>query len=233
LIQTLEAFDFPIKPALSNVRYVGPILDDPDWTAPWRNPWPADDRRPLVVASLSSTFQNQQDALQRIIAALGSLDVRGLVTLGPAMAGVAFDLPSNVLALPSVSHAQVFPHAATVLSHAGHGTVMRGLANGLPLLCLPMGRDQDDNAARVAAHGAGLRLKPSAKPQQIARAVQQLLDQPDYRRQAQRLGQLIAEDVAADRAVHELERAAIAPKVMPAQSHEMPVTPSPQPALQL
>jgi UDP:flavonoid glycosyltransferase YjiC (YdhE family) len=232
LIQTLEAFDFPIKPAPANVRYVGPTLDDPSWIAPWQNPWPAEDQRPLVVASLSSTFQNQQDALQRIIAALGSLDVRGLVTLGPAMADVVFNLPPNVKALPAVSHAQVFPHAAAVVSHAGHGTVMRGLAHGLPLLCLPMGRDQDDNAARVVAHGAGLRLKRSAKPQQIARAVQQLLDQPDHRWQAQRLGQLVSQDVAADRAVHELERVGIVPETRPVQAREMPIAASPQPALQ-
>ncbi|MFZ2358789.1 MAG: glycosyltransferase [Anaerolineae bacterium] len=232
LIQTLEAFDFPITPAPANVRYVGPTLDDPSWTEPWLNPWPAEDQRPLVVASLSSTFQNQQDILQRIMAALGSLDVRGLVTLGPAMADVVFDLPPNVIALPAVSHAQVFPHAAAVVSHAGHGTVMRGLAHGLPLLCLPMGRDQDDNAARVMAHGAGLRLKRSAKPQQIAQAVQQLLDRPDYRRQAQRLGQLIAQDVASDRAVLEMERVGVIPESRPVQARELPGTASPQPAFQ-
>ncbi len=231
LIQTLEAFDFPITPAPANVRYVGPTLDDPSWTEPWQNPWPAEDQRPLVVASLSSTFQNQQGLLQRIIAALGSLDVRGLVTLGPAMADVAFDLPANVIALPAVSHAQVFPHAAAVVSHAGHGTVMRGLAHGLPLLCLPMGRDQADNAARVVAHGAGLRLKSSAKPQQIGKAVQQLLDQPAYRRQAQRLGQLIAEDAARDKAIHELERVGLAPAGVPAQVLARSAATSPQPAL--
>lgn len=205
LIQTLEAFDFPIKPAPSNVRYVGPVLDDPEWIEPWHNPWPANDHRPLVVASLSSTFQNQQEALQRIVTALGTLDVRGIVTLGPAMAGATLDLPANVFALPAVSHAQLFPHAAAVVTHAGHGTVMRALAHGLPLVCLPMGRDQDDNAARIVAHGAGLRLKRSAKPRQIAQAVQQVLGGQSFRQQAQRLSQLIAQDVAADRAVRELE----------------------------
>lgn len=205
LIQTLEAFDFPIQPAPANVRYVGPVLDDPEWIEPWYNPWPADDHRPLVVASLSSTFQNQEETLQRIITALGTLDVRGIVTLGPAMAGVTFNLPPNVLALPGVSHAQLFPHAAAVVTHGGHGTVMRALAHGLPLICLPMGRDQADNAARVVVHGAGLRLKRSAKPHQIAQAVQQVLERPGFRHHAQHLGQLIANDVAAGRAVHELE----------------------------
>jgi MGT family glycosyltransferase len=205
LIQTSKAFDFPITPPPPNVRYVGPVLDDPDWTGAWQSPWPDADPRPLVVASLSSTFQDQRGALQRIITALGALPVRGLVTLGPAMAGERFEVPGNVAAVPTASHARVFPHAAAVVTHAGHGTVMRSLANGLPLLCLPMGRDQDDNAARVVARGAGLRLRPSAKPSRIADAVGRLLHEPGFRENAARLGQIIRDDVAADGAVKELE----------------------------
>lgn len=211
LIQTSEAFDFPISPPPPNVRYVGAVLDDPDWSAEWRSPWPETDGRPLVVASLSSTFQDQRDLLGRIVAALGALEVRGLVTLGPAMAGEQFDLPDNVVAVSSAPHARVFPHAAAVVTHAGHGTVMRALVHGLPLLCVPMGRDQDDNAARVVARGAGLRLRPSARPPRIAAAVRRLLDEPGFRASAQRLGRIIAADAAADRAVAELEALAGGP----------------------
>ena len=205
LMMTSEAFDFPLTPPPPNVRYVGPILDDPDWTGEWKSPWPDSDRRPLVVVSLSSTFQAQRDVLRRIIAALGTLDVHGLVTLGPAMAGERFELPPNVVAVPSAPHGRVFPRAAAVVTHAGHGTVMRALAHGLPLLCLPMGRDQDDNAARVFARGAGLRLSRSARPPRIAAAVRRLLEEPGFRASAGRLGRIIRDDVAADRAVEELE----------------------------
>jgi UDP:flavonoid glycosyltransferase YjiC (YdhE family) len=205
LIQTSRAFDFPITPPPSNVRYVGPVLDDPDWAGEWRSPWDEADARPLVVASLSSTFQDQRGPLQRIITALGTVEVRGLVTLGPAMAGAAFDVPANVVAVPSAPHAHVFPHAAAIVTHAGHGTVMRALAHGVPLLCLPMGRDQDDNAARVVARGAGLRLKPSAAAPRIAAAVRRLLSEPGFRAEASRLSRIIRDDVAADRAIKELE----------------------------
>jgi UDP:flavonoid glycosyltransferase YjiC (YdhE family) len=205
LIQTSEAFDFPITPPPPNVRYVGAVLDEPDWTGTWKNPWPEADPRPFVVASLSATFQDQRGVLQRIIAALGTLEVRGLVTLGPAMAGERFDLPPNVVAVPSAPHARLFPHAAALVTHAGHGTVMRALVHGVPLLCLPMGRDQDDNAARVFARGAGLRLRPSARPRRIAAAIRRLLGEPGFRARAERLGRIIADDAAADRGVAELE----------------------------
>ncbi len=205
LIQTSSAFDFPITPAPRNVRYVGPVLDDPDWTDAWQSPWPQSDARPLVVASLSTTFQDQRALLQRIVSALGRLPVRGLVTLGPAMAEQSFDVPPNVVTVRSSSHALVFPEASAVVTHAGHGTVMRALAHDLPILCLPMGRDQDDNAARVVAHGAGLRLRPSASTRRITAAVGRLLGDDALREGASRLGGVIRADVGGDGGVAALE----------------------------
>jgi len=217
LIQTSTAFDFPITPLPANTRYVGPVIDDPDWTTAdvdaWQAPWSTDDDRPLVVASLSSTFQNQGATLERIIRALGTLDVRGLVTHGRALDGAFENVPDNVRVVRSAPHGAVFPHAAAVITHAGHGTVIRALAHDLPVLCLPMGRDQDDNAARVVARGAGLRMKPTAAPERIAAAVRRLLGEPAYATGARRLGHVIRDDVAADHAVHALEAVGGVPAV--------------------
>ena len=53
----------------ANVRYVGPVLDDPTWAeTPWTAP-AGDD--PLVLVALSSTFQDHAGCLQRIVDALG------------------------------------------------------------------------------------------------------------------------------------------------------------------
>jgi UDP:flavonoid glycosyltransferase YjiC (YdhE family) len=109
---------------------------------------------------------------------------------------------------------------------------MRSLAHGLPLVCLPMGRDQADNAARVVYHGAGLRLKPTAKAPQIRAALQQVLHQPGYRQHAQRLGQMIVEDVAANRTVHELERVGLAADTRMVPARELPGALTAQPAFQ-
>jgi MGT family glycosyltransferase len=196
LIQTVRSFDFPIEPAPVNVRYTGPVLDDPDWTGNWDNPWEENDPRPLVVVSLSSTFQNQQKAIQQAINALGGLNVRGLVTLGPAIQPQEIHAPENVVVLTSAPHSQVFPHAQLVITHAGHGTVMRALSHGLPLICLPMGRDQNDNAAKVAYHGCGIQLSPKASPDKIRQAVQTILSTPLYREHVMQLQKAILD--AAD-----------------------------------
>ena len=54
--------------------------------------------------------------------------------------------------------------AAAFVTHAGHGSTLRPLMAGVPLLCLPMGRDQNDNAMRAAHRGAALNLSPDASP---------------------------------------------------------------------
>ncbi|MBK7408729.1 MAG: hypothetical protein IPJ40_12095 [Saprospirales bacterium] len=67
----------------------------------WTSPWADNDPRPLVVVSLSSTFQNQAQVIQHAIHALGGLDVRGLVTLGPAIDPNGLDVPENVVVMQS------------------------------------------------------------------------------------------------------------------------------------
>ncbi len=205
LIQTSIHFDFPARPLPTNVRYVGPVLDDPDWVKDWLDPWSQNDQRPLAVVSLSSTFQNQRETIQRCIDALGQLNIRGLVTAGPAMDGEKFTVPQNVKVISNGSHAQIFRFADIVITHAGHGTVMRALCHGVPLLCLPMGRDQDDNAAKVAYRKAGIRLGKKAGAVKIRDTVSAILRDKSFKDNAERLGQLIREEAEKNMAVEYLE----------------------------
>ncbi len=201
LIQTLSIFDFPLEPAPVNVRYTGPVLDDPDWTEIWTNPWTEDDLRPLVVISLSSTFQNQAQSIQNAIHALRGLEVRGLVTLGLAMKDIQLDVPENVVVVSSAPHSQVFPLADLVITHAGHGTIMRALANGLPLICLPMGRDQNDNALKVGFHKLGIHLSPKSGAEKIQKAVRKVLDDPSFKQNARNFQKYILEEDKLNSAV--------------------------------
>jgi MGT family glycosyltransferase len=202
LVLTSAEFDFPAElPA--NVRYVGPVLDDPVWAAaPWTAP--AGDE-PLVLVALSSTFQDQGDCLQRIIDALGTLPVRGLVTTGPALDPSRLTAPPNVEVVVAAPHSEVLASAAAVVTHGGHGTVVRALAADVPLVVLHHGRDQADNAARLTAREAGVTVKRTAKSAAIAKAVRTLLDDPSYRAGAARLGRSVRRDAAGGALVAELE----------------------------
>jgi UDP:flavonoid glycosyltransferase YjiC (YdhE family) len=80
----------------------------------------------------------------------------------------------------------------------------------LPLVCIPLGGDQTDNAARVVvARGAGVRLAGDATPAQIRWAIERVLAEPAFRAGALRLAGKLATEDAAERAARELEALAV------------------------
>ncbi len=202
LALTGQAFDFPAR-LPTNVRYVGPQLDDPSWAEPVD--LPADDGRPLVLVSMSTTFMDHVDQLQRVVTALGTLPVRGLVTTGPAIDPGVIRAPDNVMVVESAPHNQVMAVADAVVTHGGHGTVIKALIAGLPIVCMPTGRDQPDNAARIVHRGAGVRISKSASPSKVARAVETVIANPEFRSSAQRLGEQLRAEAESGAARREME----------------------------
>lgn len=210
LVLTSPAFDFTSPHVPSNVHWVGAQLDDPSWAETWRSPWPESDRRPLVLVGLSSTFQDQVPLLQRCVDALATLPVRGLVTLGPTVGQHEVRAAENVSVVASAPHAEILRAASLLVTHCGHGTTLKGLAAGVPLVCLPMGRDQSDNAARVVHRGAGVCLKPTASADAIRRAVGTVLGNDAYRDAARKLGALVRTNAGCSDPVEVLESLAAA-----------------------
>src|SRR5213079_2779040 len=94
---------------------------------------------------------------------------------GPAIDRSQMRLPANARAVSFVPHRAVLPQASLVVTHAGWQTVNAALADGVPLVCIPDGRDQPDNAARVVAAGAGVRVRRSAGPATLRRAIERAL----------------------------------------------------------
>jgi UDP:flavonoid glycosyltransferase YjiC (YdhE family) len=203
LVLTSKAFDFAITDSElpANVRHVGPQVSMPQER---NGRTRGRDQRPLVLASFSTTYQAQDELLRSVADALGTLPVRALVTTGPAVR-LDGELPANVEVSDWIPHDKVLPDSALLVTHAGMGTVMAGLAHGVPLLCLPMGRDQHGNAARVAHLGAGLVLSADADAEQIAEAAHTGLNDPTLKQNSERIASRIRQEIAADRAVIELE----------------------------
>lgn len=214
LLATSEAFDFPWTSRPDFVRYVGGRLTDPPWSGEWVSPWPASDSRPLVLVGFSTTFQDHAGVLQRVLDGLADLPVRVLLTCGDALTPSDVRAPSNAMVVQRAPHAKVMAEAAIVVTHGGHGTVIRALAAGLPLLVIPHGRDQVDNAARVVSRGAGLCLGADASEQDIRAAAWRLLAEPRFAAASARLGLIVRRDSASPALVEALESAALVPAVV-------------------
>jgi MGT family glycosyltransferase len=207
LIMTSPAFDFQARAWPANLRHVGMPMSPPE-PSRWRPPWPAEDRRPLVLASFSTAEQGQAEVLRRTLIALGTLPVRALVTLGPALSRKGFDAPPNVVVETFLPHEAVLPHASAIVSQCGHGTVMKALLCGVPLVCLPLVGDQPGIAARVEHAGAGLRLARGVSPRRIRRAIERVLADARYRQCARRLAMRLKTENGAATAADEIESAA-------------------------
>lgn len=163
--------------------YVGGISDpDPD-------PLPREvadligqEGPPLVVTSLSTTYMHQEDQLATAVAALDGL--RGVITVGSGLAADQLQAGEHVVVTRWAAHESLLSHADVVVTHAGHGTVMAALAAGVPLVCMPMGRDQHGNAEQVARLGAGICIEASADADQLRWAIDTVLQDRAYRANA-------------------------------------------------
>jgi UDP:flavonoid glycosyltransferase YjiC (YdhE family) len=93
-----------------------------------------------------------------------------------------------------------------VVLHAGHGTLVRALANGCSVVCVPAGGDMNENAARIDWAGLGIRIPPrwlGARTLQLA--VRRAL-RPAVKARVHGVAAWAAANDGAVRAAEELER---------------------------
>lgn len=206
---TARAFDFEPGTLPPGWSYCGPQLLDPAWS---NRPLPGRrGDRPLVVVAFSTTFQNHADVLQRVADALGRIDAEAIVTLGDGIAPGDISAPGNVTLVHSAPHSRLMPEADLVVTHGGHGTVIRALVEGKPMLLLPHGRDQHDNAVRVTERGAGLALSKTASADEIGAAIERLLGDRGFAEAARKLGAAVREEAERSTLVEDLEALAAPP----------------------
>jgi MGT family glycosyltransferase len=203
---TSEAFDFTPERRDPSVVYGGiPIPADEQLGLEWTPPWPGDGR-PAVLLSLSTTYMAQETLLQRLVDGLGLVDCHAVVTTGQGLRSRPLErVPDNVFVVESVPHGAVFEHVDLVISHGGHGTVVRALAAGVPVMVVPISRDQPDNAVRVVHHGAGVKVSKRSSPARFAAAVRAALADDAIGAGAQALATRMAPDLGAPRAIEALE----------------------------
>src|SRR4051812_28541305 len=166
----------------------------------------AADDRPLVYVTLGTVFSDVA-LLRTVIAALASLPVRVLATVGPQGDPAAVGpVPDNAAVERYVPQSELLSHCAVVVSHAGSGTFLGALAHGVPQLCLPQSADQFLNADSGAEAGAAITLEGDAATSDAVRsAVARLRDEASYRSAAERLAAEIASMPTADDAAADLE----------------------------
>ena len=215
LVATAQELDDPELPLPANVRFTGPIR--------WHEPGPpaaipsfAEDL-PLVHVSMGTVAPDEMTVpiLQSVLAGLAGSPVNVLVTLPrqadqpwaskPPAGADAFEIPPNAVVVPYLPHEQVLPQTAVFVTHAGLGSVGAALTFGVPMVCIPIFLEQPDNAAAVERLGAGKVLDRSASPSDIRAAVEDVLANPAFGREAQRVADALRAAGSGHTSVEALE----------------------------
>ena len=203
ITQLPRVLEFDIEPPPPHLYYTGPFVDAAQRAAV-DFPWDRLDGRPLVFASLGTLQNRSRDIFRRIAEACAGLNVQLVISLGGGLEpGRLGALTGDPLVVRFAPQLEIVKRASVVITHAGMNTVLESLAEGVPLVCIPLGNDQPGVAARVAAHGAGVVLPPrKANAERLRSAVQAVLENDSYRLAARKIQSAIAEidglDCAAD-----------------------------------
>ncbi|MGH9652331.1 MAG: glycosyltransferase [Bryobacteraceae bacterium] len=145
---------------------------------------------PIVFTQGSTAVHNPGDFYSVSARAANRLGKRA-VLLGAKT--VPEDLASDSLALPYAAYSQIFPRALVNVHQGGSGTTGEALRSGRPMLVVPYGWDQPDNAARVERLGVGLHVRRANYSVETATAaLKVLIENPNFAARAAHIGTQVA-----------------------------------------
>jgi MGT family glycosyltransferase len=180
LVATYPQLEYP-REWHEHVYVVGPLL----WEPPAEEvPMPPGDG-PLVLVAPSTSQDPDHRLLHACLNGLADAPVRVLATYNRRLPSGPLRVPDNAVVVDWLSYSSTLPHCDAVVCHAGHGTLVRALSLGVPVLACPVAGDMNENAARLAWAGAGVRLPRrfiSARP--VRRALQRVIVDESIRERA-------------------------------------------------
>jgi MGT family glycosyltransferase len=209
LAQLPAALDLPGRRTPPHFHHTGPWTDAAA-RAPVDFPWPRlDPSRPLVYASMG-TLQNGILRTFRVIAeACAGLDLQLVISLGGGQdPALLRDLPGDPVVVGYAPQLDLIRRSALTISHGGLNTTLESLAQGVPMVVVPVTYEQPGVGARVEWSGVG-RSIPLGRltVDRLRDAVRQVLGNPAYRARAIRLQSSIEAADGLNRAADLIEEA--------------------------
>jgi UDP:flavonoid glycosyltransferase YjiC (YdhE family) len=201
LIGTLPQLEYPRDwPAWA--RVVGPL----QWELPGGAAVsPVAGSEPVVLVAPSTAQDRSRTLLRAALAGLARAPVRVIAAWGEEVPA-DLSIPANAVVVPWMSYARTMPACDVVITHGGHGTLVRALTSGCPVVVCPAGGDMAENAARVDWARLGVRLPPrSANASGVRLAVERALTRRGVRENVESVARWAAAHDGAERAVDELE----------------------------
>ena len=181
LVATLPQLEYPRPRPEPWLRVTGPLL----WEQPFGDVELPPGDEPLVLVAPSTSQDPEHRLVRAALEGLAGEPVRVLATTNRRPPERPLPLPANARVVDWVSYARTMPRCAAVVCHAGHGTVARALACGVPVVACPHAGDQAETAARLRWAGLGVSLpRRFHTPRGVRLALGRLLADPGYAERA-------------------------------------------------
>ena len=181
LVATLPQLEYPRSVPEPWLRVTGPLM----WEQPFGDVELPPGDAPLVLIAPSTSQDPEHRLLRASLEGLADEAVRVLATTNRRAPERPLDVPGNARLVDWVSYSRTMPACAAVVCHAGHGTVVRALASGAPVVACPHAGDMAENAARLRWAGLGVSLPRRFHTARGVRlAVRRLLTDPSYAERA-------------------------------------------------
>ncbi len=202
IVGTFPQLEYP-RAWPPTVHVVGPLL----WEPPYDEIDPPPGLEPLVLVAPSTAQDPDHRLLRAAVAGLAREPIRVLAAWNRRPLVVPTPVPANARLVEWVSYARTMPASALVICHAGHGTMVRALASGAPILAVPHSGDMAENAARADWAGVGVRLPwRLLRPATVRLAVRRALGEPSLSARAGELARWAAAHDGAARAAELVEQ---------------------------
>jgi zeaxanthin glucosyltransferase len=209
ITQTPKEFDFADIPWPAHFHYTGPFHDK-NGREPVAFPWKELNGKPLVYTSMGTLVNGLATVYKTVLRAVGQLpEIQVVLSVGenvkPESLGT---IPSNVVVVRTAPQIELLKRAALCITHAGLNTALESLAQGVPMVAIPIGYDQPGVAARIAHHGVGEFVDIEDLTVERTRGlIEQVLNNPGYREKARWFQKVIAQTRRRDLAAEVIERA--------------------------
>jgi|SRR5437588_3914789 len=201
IVGTFLALEYPrLWP--ESVHVVGPLM----WEPPYHEVEGPSRSDPLVLVAPSTAQDPEHRLLRAALVGLAREPIGVLATWNRRRLRTPVPVPANTRLVEWISYSRTMPRCALVICHAGHGTMVRALASGAPIVAVPHGGDMAENAARAAWAGVGVRLPwRLLGPRTLRLAVQRALADPSLAGRARELAAWAAAHDGASRAADLVE----------------------------
>jgi zeaxanthin glucosyltransferase len=204
ITQTPKEFDLPIPKLPSQFHYAGPFHDGRG-REPIDFPFEQLTGQPLIYASMGTLLNGMERVYREILESIRKCsDLQAVLVIGRNIRREDIEpIPANAIVVTRAPQLELLRRAALCITHAGINTALEALAEGVPLLGIPVGFDQPGVATRIKYHRVGDCIDVGAmKSESLIPMIRKVLADASYRDNAIRFKKIIRDaqglDVAAD-----------------------------------